>query len=156
MDDIPRLHEIFAFARKFMAQTGNPSQWADNYPGEELLREDIGRGDSFVCEKEGRVVAAFVLREGDDPTYRHIYDGQWLEDCPYATIHRIATSGEIKGVFDIVMKYAVQYYSSVRIDTHADNKVMQHVILKAGFQYCGIIRCWNGSERLAYQYCRCK
>lgn len=29
---------------------------------------------------------------------------------------------------------------------------MQAAILKEGFSYCGVIRCWNGTERLAYQY----
>lgn len=151
LEDIPRLEEIFAIARRFMASTGNPNQWAEDYPGEERLREDIASGDSFVCVKDDRIVATFVLRGGDDPTYRIIYDGAWLDDNPYATIHRIASSGEVKGIFGIVMKYALEYYSSIRIDTHADNKVMQHAIEKAGFKYCGIIHCWSGDERLAYQ-----
>lgn len=29
---------------------------------------------------------------------------------------------------------------------------MQAAILKEEFRYCGVIRCWNGTERLAYQY----
>lgn len=35
--------------------------------------------------------------------------------------------------------------------THS-NHVMQRAILKEGFRYCGIIYCWSGEERLAYQY----
>ena len=51
-----------------------------------------------------------------------------------------------------------------RIDTHRDNKIMQHNILKHGFTYCGIIYLLSGDaldqrslatkgtqERLAYQ-----
>jgi len=91
-EDIPRLHEIFAIARSFMAETGNPSQWADNYPGETLLREDIESGDSYVVMNDERIIATFVLRGGDDPTYKVIYNGAWLNDSPYATIHRIASS----------------------------------------------------------------
>lgn len=151
-DDIPRLLEIFAIARKFMAETGNPNQWGDSYPREELLREDIKRGDSYVCVKDDKIVATFVLRGGNDPTYDIIYGGTWLNDNPYATIHRIASSREVKGIFNFVLQYALQHYSSIRIDTHADNKVMQNSIIKSGFAYCGIIHCWNGSERLAYQY----
>lgn len=151
-DDIPRLHEIFAIARKFMANTGNPNQWAEDYPSEKLLREDIISGDSYVCLKDNRIVATFVLRGGNDPTYDIIYNGSWTNNNPYATIHRIASSGEIKGIFGYTMQYALQHYDSIRIDTHADNKVMQNAILNFGFKYCGIIHCWNGSERLAYQY----
>ena len=152
--DLPRLQEIFAIARTFMAATGNPHQWAADYPSEQLLLRDIQSADSYVCEYDGRVVGTFVLRAGDDPTYATIYGGRWLSDAPYATIHRIASSGEVKGIFDTAIRFALQHFSSIRIDTHADNKVMQQAILRAGFQYCGIIHCWNGTERLAYQYCQ--
>ena len=80
--------------------------------------------------------------------------------------HRIASSGEIKGIFNTAMEYALQHYDTIRIDTHRDNKVMQKAIVKFGFEYCGIIHCWrsasrqgdaslegqkNDDERLAYQ-----
>lgn len=152
IDDIARLHEIFAIARKFMAKTGNPNQWADNYPSENQLKEDIMSGDSYVCLKDNKIIGTFILRGGDDPTYETIYDGAWTSNNPYATIHRIASSGEEKGIFKEAMRYGLKHYDSIRIDTHADNKVMQNAILNFGFKYCGIIHCWNGSERLAYQY----
>lgn len=152
VEDVPRLREIFAIARKFMAETGNPSQWVAGYPSEELLRKDIESGDSYVCLFEGKIVATFVLRGGNDPTYDVIYDGAWPNDSPYATIHRIAGSGEVKGIMHLAMQYALQHYHAIRIDTHRDNRVMRNAIRKEGFQYCGIIHCWNGSERLAYQY----
>ena len=43
---------------------------------------------------------------------------------------------------------------NIRIDTHRDNKIMQHNILKYGFSYCGIIYLLSGDERLAYQSIR--
>lgn len=151
VEDLPRLFEIYAVARRFMAETGNPNQWFDDYPSEEFLREDISLGDSFVCVEGDRIVGTFVLRGGDDPTYEKIYDGAWTRDVPYATIHRIASSGEVKGIFEKTMEFALQRYDSIRIDTHRDNKVMQHIVEKTGFSYCGIIYCWDGGERLAYQ-----
>lgn len=152
IEDIPSLHKIFAIARQFMANTGNPNQWKEDYPSEELLTEDIQSEDSYVCVEEGEIVATFVLRGGIDPTYNVIYEGAWLNDGPYATIHRIASNGKVKGIFRLAMQFALLHYSSIRIDTHADNVVMQNAIRKAGFKYCGIIHCWNGSERLAYQF----
>ena len=152
LDDIPAVQGIFALARKFMAETGNPNQWADGYPSEELLQEDVSSGDSYVVVKDDAVVATFVLRGGNDPTYDVIYEGAWQNGGPYATIHRIASSGQVRGILHLAMEYALQSYGSIRIDTHRDNFVMQSAIRKEGFVYCGIIRCWNGSERLAYQY----
>lgn len=152
LDDIPEMLEIFAAARRFMAGTGNPNQWTEDYPGEELLKSDIASGDSHVILSEGRIVATFVLRPGNDPTYDIIHDGNWPNDLPYATIHRIASRGERKGMLHAAMQYALERYSAIRIDTHRDNTVMRNAIAREGFTYCGIIHCWNGTERLAYQF----
>lgn len=149
--DISRLHEVFAIARNFMIQTDNPNQWAPTYPSSEQLLADIASGDSYVCIHEGVIVATFVLRGGNDPTYDVIYEGHWLNDAPYATIHRIASTGQVHGIFSAVLRFALERYNTIRIDTHRDNHVMQHLILSSGFKYCGIIHCWNGDERLAYQ-----
>ena len=149
--DIPRLMQIFARARRFMADTGNPGQWSGDYPDEDVLMCDIRQGDSYVCIDGDTIVATFVLRGGNDPTYGVIYEGRWPSGRPYATIHRIASNGERKGIFKAVMEFALQHYSTIRIDTHRDNRVMRHVITGAGFTYCGIIHCWNGDERLAFQ-----
>lgn len=151
-EDIPQMLNIFAIARRFMVETGNPNQWAATYPSVQQLTDDINSGDSYICIENGKMVATFVLRRGNDPTYDIIYNGEWKNNNPYATIHRIASNGEIKGIFNKAMEYALQHYETIRIDTHRDNKVMQNAINKAGFQYCGIIHCWNGDERLAYQY----
>ena len=150
-ENLSQLKGIFAHARKFMTETGNPHQWAENYPSDEILQKDRESRSSFVCLKDHKIVATFVLKGGKDPTYDEIFGGEWLSDKPYATIHRIASSGEVKGIFHTVLKFALEQYRSIRIDTHRDNQVIQNAILKEGFRYCGIIHCWNGEERLAYQ-----
>lgn len=153
MEDIPRLQALFSHARSFMLETGNPSQWTAAYPSEELLRKDIGSRDSYVVEDEKQtVIATFVLRGGVDPTYDVIYEGRWLNDAPYATIHRIASDGTRKGILHLAMQFAQLDYNNIRIDTHRDNQVMRNAIAKEGFVYCGIIHCWNGDERVAYQF----
>ena len=40
---------------------------------------------------------------------------------------------------------------SLRADTHADNKIMQHLLEKNGFTRCGIIHVADGTPRIAYQ-----
>lgn len=152
LSDMPQMQEIFAIARQFMIASGNPNQWGDGYPSDEFLRRDIESGDSYVCMENGEIVATFLLRGGDDPTYARIKDGAWLNNEPYATIHRIAGNGKVKGVLHAAMELALQQYDNIRIDTHRDNLVMQRAVQKEGFRYCGIIYCWSGDERLAYQY----
>lgn len=43
LSDLPRLQEIFAIARRFMAETGNPTQWEEDYPSEEDLRRCMAK-----------------------------------------------------------------------------------------------------------------
>ena len=87
---------------------------------------------------------------GVEPTYLKIFEGRWLNDSPYATIHRIGSRLGAKGVLKAAVQ-AASVYKNIRIDTHRDNAIMQHVLEKEGFKYCGIIYLLSGDERLAYQ-----
>ena len=99
-----------------------------------------------------RMIAVFVLAECEEPTYRRIFQGQWLDDTrPYATIHRIAALPEVHGIFQMVVQFALSRMDSLRIDTHQDNHPMRHMVTSNGFSYCGIILLADGSERMAYQ-----
>jgi hypothetical protein len=95
-------------------------------------------------------VGYFALLPSPEPTYENI-DGAWLTDGPYGVIHRIASYPGVHGIFSAVIAYAAQRYAHLRIDTHRDNRIMQHLIEKHGFTYCGIIWLEDGSERLAYE-----
>ena len=150
--DIPQMKAIFDHARQFMVASGNPTQWSKDYPNDDVILSDIAHGDCFVCLLRGCIVATFVLRSGDDPTYAVIREGAWLGDAPYATIHRIASSGEVKGIFHHVVCFALQHYDTLRIDTHRNNAPMRRALTREGFTYCGLINCWNGDERMAFQY----
>ena len=148
-EDFDRILEIYALARDFMAKTGNPSQWGTNYPPVNMLEGDIPAGNLYVVEDEA-IHGVFAYFTEPDPTYAYIENGQWLDDGPYGTIHRVAADGS-GGVFSAVLAYAMGRNPHVRIDTHADNKVMQHVLQKNGFQRCGIIYLANGEPRIAFE-----
>lgn len=149
-DDLDRIAEIFTYARKQMALNGNPSQWKNDRPSMELVKKDIDVSNSYVVLNEGKIVATFAFIVGIEPTYLDI-DGKWLDDDPYGTIHRIASDGSVKGVFDQVIDYVSKRGVDIRIDTHKDNKIMRHLIEKNDFVYCGIIIVDDGTPRLAYQ-----
>lgn len=85
LSDIPELQRIFAAAREYMIQSGNPTQWSASYPSDELLRSEIAAGHCMVAAgADGCLHAVFCFILGDDPTYAEI-DGCWLNDAPYAT-----------------------------------------------------------------------
>lgn len=152
MMDLPRMLEIYEYARKFMAENGNSHQWGDEgYPKQELLEQDIRKGISYVMEAGGSIVGVFVFVIGDDSTYGYIEDGNWLNDETYGTIHRIAGDGTVSGLLQECVGFCGAQIANLRIDTHHDNTVMQGAIKKCGFEECGIIYVADGSPRIAYQ-----
>lgn len=151
-EDLPELLRIYAYARQFMAQNGNPTQWGGGYPVPALLREDIQTARSFVGVDEcGRVCCTFVLLLGEEPSYQVLEGGAWLNDAPYGTIHRLAGDGTVHGCFDDCIAFCRTRCANLRADTHADNGIMQHLLERAGFQRCGVIHVADGSARIAYQ-----
>lgn len=152
--DLGRIMEVLAAATQVMRRAGNANQWINGYPNEQAILSDMERGGAMVVEDDGVVVAYFAFLPSPEPTYAAIYDGAWLDDSlPYHVVHRIGGAHEAKGIFASVMDYIFSIDPNIRIDTHRDNKIMQHLLAKHGFTYCGIIYLANGDERLAYQKC---
>ena len=138
--DIPRMMELYAIARDFMAETGNPNQWGPtNWPPESLVRQDIASGNSYVCLHEGEIVCTFFYTVWEDPTYAVIEDGAWLDDAPYGVIHRIASGGSVRGVGKFCVNWAMEQCGHLRVDTHGDNVVVQNLLKGLGFTHCGTI-----------------
>jgi len=150
--DLDIIMDIYAIARKYMADSGNATQWADSYPQLEMLKEDIKSEHLFVYEENNKIHGVFAFIIGPEETYSYIENGSWKNDDPYGTIHRIASDGEVKGVFRRCLDFCTEKIPNLRIDTHNDNHTMQHLIEKNGFEKCGIIYVQNGSSRIAYQY----
>lgn len=152
LKDLPLVMGIYEYARNFMRANGNATQWVNGYPSEELIRQEIEDNHSFVCiGEQGEIAGTFCFILGDDPTYRQIYEGAWLNDAPYGVIHRMATNGKQKGVADACFDWCMEQSDNIRVDTHKDNLVMQHILEKRGFRRCGIIYVRDGTERIAYQ-----
>lgn len=150
--DMEQVLKIYERARALMAQNGNPNQWGTTRPPQELLEEDIDSNRLFLCVHNGQIEAVFAFILGEDPTYRVIEDGAWLDDSlPYGTIHRLASAGLHGGMAARVIDWCGERCESLRADTHADNKIMQHLLEQNGFSRCGIIHLADGSPRIAYQ-----
>lgn len=151
VEDIDALRLVYDEARERMIDSGNQRQWAPGYPPLSLIESEIEAGFLYVIEQDGKVIAAFSII-GKEPTYDTIYDGSWPEgDYEYVTIHRVAGKREAHHVLKSAIETASKLSSVIRIDTHEDNKVMQALIKKYGFRYCGKITLRNGQMRLAFQ-----
>lgn len=149
--DLDRIMEIYDIARDFMRASGNPTQWGDGYPVRALIEEDIERGESYVITDGEEIHGVFMFMQREEPTYAKI-EGAWLSDLPYGTIHRVATDGKCRGLFDLCVDFCAKITSNLRVDTHHDNLPMQRAIARNGFTKCGIIyMLHDGTPRIAYQ-----
>ncbi len=133
-------------------------QWSKKYPNNDTIKNDIDKNTSFVVIDNNKIVATFSLIIGEDSCYKNIYEGRWLTNNIYGTIHRLAidNSYKRKGIGNIIIQYSENYclnnnVNSLRIDTHKLNIPMTKLIEKNNFTYCGIIKTEYSSNRIAYE-----
>ena len=150
-DDFTIVSNLIEQGKAKMIKTGNPNQWSANYPAESTIRRDIAQGDCYLLYECGKPIATFVAKAGPEQNYHRIDNGSWLDDQPYYVIHRVASLEGVHGVMADIINYCSAFTSSIRIDTHADNRPMQASLIRLGFVYCGIIYVENGDSRLAFQ-----
>jgi hypothetical protein len=153
--DLDRITEIYERARKYMRENGNPDQWGSSYPSEELLRSDIDKKLLHVVEfdrpdRGTEICGVFALFGDGDPIYNNI-EGKWLNDLPHAAIHRVASSGEKRGVLRECVEFCLTRSQNLKIDTHEHNLTMQNALTGLGFSRCGTIYLEDGDPRIAYQ-----
>ena len=107
-NDLTRIMEIYAHARKFMAEHGNPNQWGPtNWPPEWLIKEDIEKGCRYVCESDnGIVIGTFFFNQGKEiePNYIDIEDGNWSHEqvtkLEEKAVGQIKKDAEKDGILD--------------------------------------------------------
>ena len=151
ISDLDAIMPLFDRARAYMRASGNPSQWDESYPSREVITADIEAGHCRVLvDGDGEIVGVFAFILGVDPTYLQINGGAWLNDEPYGVVHRLASSGKRGGVARECLRWCYECCRNLRVDTHADNRTLQHILETEGFVRCGIIYVRNHSPRIAY------
>ncbi len=137
--DISDIMFVYEKARSFMKLNGNGTQWGDNWPPIEIIKNDIKNKNHYVLTHEEKIVGCFYYTYGiEDDTYKN-YNNIWISDTPYGVIHRLASSGEVKGVGEFIINWVYNDCHHVRIDTHENNIPMRNLLKKLGFTYCGTI-----------------
>ncbi|WP_281165495.1 GNAT family N-acetyltransferase [Liquorilactobacillus sicerae] len=145
-EDLNTIYSLIQSGKKVLAQEGIP-QWQGNYPQKEDILQDINQEYGYLLIKNGQIVGTATLFQRSDPNYQQIYAGNWQGNLgQYATIHRITINPTVSGqhlgdyFFSNLISEAYRLgFREVRIDTHEKNQRMQHLVLKAGFEYAGIV-----------------
>ncbi len=156
-EDIENIMKVINEAKQFFIDN-QIFQWSPHYPNNDVIKNDIDKDTSFVVVDNDKIIGTFSLTIGEDNCYKNIYDGKWLSDDVYATIHRLAISNAYKrqGIGNKIIQYSEKYcrenkIKSIRIDTKELNLPMRKFIDKNNFTYCGIIKTEDYSNRVAYE-----
>lgn len=133
-------------------------QWQDNYPDQSVIINDIAANEGFIITHNQVIVAYAMISFRKEPSYEIIYDGKWLNNEPYAVLHRMAVSESYRnqGVAQFILN-ELEIMSlknnllNIRVDTHVENLPMRKLLTKNGYLYCGTIYLTNGNKRIAFQ-----
>lgn len=155
--DLPRIMTLVAAARAWFKAQGI-DQWQDGYPTQAIFETDRLLGVSYVGELEGEVVLTGCLSFAEEPTYARIWEGEWLNDAPYAVVHRLVVAPHLRGrhLGEAFFRFAWaeslrRGVENLRVDTHRQNLPMQRLLARLKFLPCGRIRLEGGADRDAYQ-----
>ena len=130
-------------------------QWQRGYPNRQSIERDIEAGvGMLLCEGATLLMYGAVIFTGE-PAYNDLTGGEWLTQDDYAVVHRLCANeifvgmGFAKSFMFAAEAMASERVKSMRIDTHPDNKIMQNLVERMGFTYCGDVVI--ESRRLAYE-----
>ena len=134
-------------------------QWHPDYPTQQTIIEDISQNIGYVFVKNNEVVGYCCMIFSDEPAYKRS-NGAWKTEKPYAVVHRMAFGSKARGgglsreafrlIKDLCLSNCID---AIRVDTQEENKVMQHILIREGFEYCGLIQ-FDGGPKLAYEWDR--
>lgn len=153
--DAPIIWDILQGAIEQRRLEGS-DQWQNGYPNEQTVRDDIANSAAYVLVEDGTVIAYAAIILDGEPAYDTI-DGKWLGDGPYATVHRVARTRDVKsrGVattfFKLIEDLCIELgIPSIRLDTNFDNLAMLKILENLSYRYCGEIF-YEGAPRRAYE-----
>lgn len=149
-------------------KTQGIDQWQNGYPDLPRIQKDIEEQTAYFIIKHKSVPSDGMLVVCDEiigylcvdfngePAYQTI-EGAWKSNGRYGVVHRLVIDNADRGkgisghLFERIGKLCLaNSVYSIKIDTHEDNKKMQHILLQNGFVYCGIVYLPDG-KRLAFE-----
>lgn len=155
--DIKEIMILINQAKEYLKLKG-VNQWQDGYPNEEVIKEDIAKGESYILISNDKIVGTSTICFSGESTYDNIFEGKWLTKNKYIVMHRVAVHDDFKGMgifreilFEVSKLSTMNDINSIKIDTHEDNLSMQKALINNGFKRCGIIYLENGDKRIAFE-----
>lgn len=161
MEDYDQIMDILRDGSSQLAEQGI-DQWQGDYPNADVVKKDIENGWGVIAQSDDEQTVGYVaVVDGPDESYAKM-KGKWLIDTDkYVVLHRVAVHSKHTGhgyaskLFVAVIDYIKEHrkeIETIRIDTHIDNKVMQHLITKHGFKKVGEVYGYYRPDEVLYVY----
>ena len=155
-DNVTDYYQCIEDARAYHKSMGFV-QWHPDYPTQQTILDDIENGTGYAFTEDGKIIGYCCIMIGDEPAYHEI-EGSWKTDRPYAVVHRMAFSAAARGgglsktAIQLIKNFCRQKaVAAIRVDTQDENEVMQHILAREGFAYCGLVY-FDGGSKLAYEW----
>lgn len=160
INDLEDIWQLRLETSKLLNQRGI-DQWQYHLPDKKTFQNDIKLNEFYIYEIDSHIVGMIAIKEGIEPTYLKIYDGNWSADKAYLTIHRLAVKSRFLGkniakelilfAHSIAKNQGINY---IRIDTHEDNRFAVKLFESLDYKLKGYIYLAENhvgdKKRLAY------
>ncbi|QIL50048.1 GNAT family N-acetyltransferase [Weissella coleopterorum] len=143
--NLKRIMDIIKDAQASL-KSENVPQWQDGYPDKNNILLDIKNNNLYEIMFNNNIAGIIAIQYTNEPNYDSLTGGNWENDDDYATIHRLAIDSKYAGnnlgvisFYNAITLIKNNNYKSVRIDTHKQNKRVQYLLKKIGFNHRGTI-----------------
>lgn len=141
-EDLPRIVELFKSAIQIMDNAGIHQWNFGDYPNEEVLREDVEKGQMYLGMIGNEVASVFVLNRECDGQYRN---GKWKYSAsPFAVVHRLCVNPSFqnmgvgrKTMDHIEATFRQSGIECVRLDAYSLNPYALRLYEGRGFEAVG-------------------
>ena len=143
-EHINEILNIYHLAFNHMKNEKNYNQWTgSDETFIQSIKKYIDKNEFYLMIENNEIIAFFALIYGNDETY-NIINGNWLNNDPYVTIHKVAVKYYQRGIFSKIIEFVKKDAKkfnvyNIKIDTHKDNISMNTALINKGFTYCGTI-----------------
>ncbi len=152
-NDINYIEKIYEHIHDEEEQGLTTIGWIRNiYPTRKTAEDAFARGDLFVMEDDGMIVAAAIINQIQVDEYKYAAWKHRAKDHEIMVLHGLAvdqhqkSKGYGKAFVAFYENYARQHHCiTLRMDTNARNTRARNLYQKLGYEEIGIVKCiFNG------------
>ena len=140
----------------YLTQHVNYPKWMyKEYPSDQSVAQATAEGTQYLCERDGRVVGAFVLNHQPQGAYQKAQWSKFIADGDYLVIHSFATHPDLyrRGIAEEMLEFCIAEAKrlnvpAIRLDVVPTNYPARAFYEKHGFSFVGELDLDRGFEEI--------